>query len=315
MKKHLFLLLAVLSLQGFSQLSPVLEVGGGLALKHTEGFYIPRLTVAGLNLYKGIGLYSTYEQRNNVVFVDDFNGDGDYQRYLIGPTLTINQSLYAFAGMSPLGPYGLNGVGGFGKVRKEIGLGLVFNPITLRLGYSNWVGTTLGVAYRFGSDASSVSFKGASKRRVRTSKPSALPEKEIIRIVDTVIVTETIEKEIIKEVIKEVVKPAELELLGNFYFEFNSTTIGSSATQLDELVALIQNNPKESFILIGHADEVGTENYNYNLGLKRAQKIAVLLVTKYGISSGQVEVRSLGETEPDAEDPNNSRRVGVYIRK
>ena len=69
-----------------AQLSPAIELGGGLALKHTEGFYIPRYTVSGINLYQGLGLYTTYEQRNDVVFIDDFNGDGNYQRYTMGPT-------------------------------------------------------------------------------------------------------------------------------------------------------------------------------------------------------------------------------------
>lgn len=310
MKKIIFLLLTALSFQGFGQLNPVLEIGGGLALKHTEGFYIPRATVSGLNLFKGLGIYTTYEQRNNVNFIDDFNSDGDYQRYLIGPTFTLNQSLYAFAGVSPLGPYGLGN--SFGKVRKEIGIGLLFNPITVRLGYSNWVGTTIGVAYHFGTDATPASIQRASKRPARASKPSALPEKEIIRIVDTVIVTETIEK----EVIKEVVKPTELELLGNLFFDFNTTNLTLQSTaQLQELATYIQGNPSQAIILIGHTDEIGTDSYNYNLGLKRAQKIAVILVTKYNISSGQVEVRSEGKAQPDSEDPSLNRRVGVYIRK
>ena len=103
-----------------AQLSPAIELGGGLALKHTEGFYIPRYTVSGINLYQGLGLYTTYEQRNDVVFNDDFNGDGNYQRYTMGPTISLNSNLYGFAGISPFGPYGLGH--SFGKVRKELAL-------------------------------------------------------------------------------------------------------------------------------------------------------------------------------------------------
>lgn len=124
---------------------PTVEVGGGFVLKHTEGFYVPRFTMAAHRVYNRWGIYATYEQRNNVLFADDFNQDGTYQRHIIGPTFFISDKLYVLGGISPFGPYGIQGP--FGKVRKEIGIAAVLDRYTLHVGYSNWVGTTVGVGY------------------------------------------------------------------------------------------------------------------------------------------------------------------------
>jgi outer membrane protein OmpA-like peptidoglycan-associated protein len=310
MKKIFAAILALTSVVGISQTTPSIEVGGGMALKHTEDFYIPRLTVAGANLFKGLGIYATYEQRNEVNFIDDFNGDGNYQRYTVGPMLTLNSSLYAFAGLSPVGPYGLGH--SFGKVRKEIGLGLVFNPITLRLGYSNWVGTTIGVAYRFGAP------KESSPKRVipvsrRTAKPSEAPRVDTVRIVETVVIKE----EVIKEIIKEVEKPLELTHIATLYFQFNQTNYtAESQALLAEVVATIQANPDQTIVIIGHTDEVGTDAYNYTLGLNRAQALANALVIKHGVHASQIEVRSEGKESPaNAVNADKNRRVEVYFKK
>jgi len=154
-KRILLIILIGATIKASAQLSPPMtlptfEVGTGLAFRHSEGFYIPRFSIAGHKIYKGLGLYLTYEQRNNVPFADDFNSDGNYQRYLVGPTFYVNRFVYLFGGVSPVGPYGLGGEGGFDKVRKEIGVAGIWKNYTLHLGYSNWVGATVGVGYQFG---------------------------------------------------------------------------------------------------------------------------------------------------------------------
>jgi outer membrane protein OmpA-like peptidoglycan-associated protein len=314
MKKILFLCLLASTAALFGQASPTIEIGAGMALKHTEGFYIPRFTVSGVNLYKGLGIYTTYEQRNNVNFVDDFNGDGNYQRYTIGPTLTLNQSLYAFGGVSPLGPYGLTH--SFGKVRKEVGLGLIFNPITLRIGYSNWVGTTIGVHYRFGQTPNPVSFQ-AKRPRVK-SAPSAAPEKitEVIRQVDTVVVTKEVIKEVPVEVIKEVERDEKLTLITKVYFRDNSIQyVPESFQRLQEIADAIKELGPGTVVIIGHTDARGNEAYNFNLGMERAQRFANDLVLKYGIPAASVEVRSLGKNEASSEEDSQNRRVEVFFKR
>ncbi len=310
MKKIFVSILILTSFVGLAQFSPAIEVGGGMALKHTEGFYIPRVTIGGANLFKGLGFYATYEQRNEVAFKDDFNADGNYQRYTVGPMLTLNSSLYAFAGVSPIGPYGLSH--DFGKVRKEIGLGLVFSPITLRVGYSNWVGTTVGVAYRFGTQTEWTPTRKITSRS-RRSEPSSVLRVDTVRIVDTVVVKE----EIIKEVIKEVEKPLELTHIATLYFQFNQTQYtAESQALLAQVVATIKANADQTIVIIGHTDEVGTDAYNYTLGLNRAQALANALVIQHGLDASQIEVRSEGKESPaNAVNPDKNRRVEVYYKK
>ena len=265
-------------------------------------------------LFRSLGLYATYEQRNDVNFVDDFNGDGNYQRYTIGPTLTLNQSLYAFGGISPFGPYGLTH--SFGKVRKEIGLGLIFDPITLRIGYSNWVGTTVGVHYRFGQTSTNVSYQ-AKRPRVK-SAPSAAPEKitEVIRQVDTVIVTKEVVKEVPVEVIKEVIRDENLTLITTVYFRDNSIQyVPESFQRIQEIADAIKELAPGTIVIIGHTDARGNEAYNFNLGMERAQRFANDLVLKYGIPAGSVEVRSLGKMEANAALDSQNRKVEVFIKK
>lgn len=130
--------------------SPIYEAGIGVAVRHSEGFTVPRISGAAHKLFRGFGLYSTLEYRGNVEFSDDFNGDGNYMRYIVGPTFSIKPWLYAYAGTSPFGPYGLGGDGGVAKMRKELGLAYIYkNTYTAHLGYSNWVGLTLGFGYQF----------------------------------------------------------------------------------------------------------------------------------------------------------------------
>lgn len=319
LKRLVFTLLIATTTSAVAQLTPpVIEVGAGLALRHTEGFYIPRFSVAGHKIYKGLGLYATYEQRNNAPFADDFNGDGNYQRYLVGPTLYINPNIYAYGGISPFGPYGLGGEGGFGKVRKEIGLAYVFAPFTLHAGYSNWVGFTTGVGYQFGGGSGdAVSFQ--SKERPRRSRGAELAKNSAPSRVDTVVVTKEVIKEVIKEVktevVREVVKEQNIELATTLYFNLNSTayTSATSTKIASEIAALRAKYPNAELLVVGNTDESGSSTYNYNLGLARAQKVANYLMAKTGLDETKIVVRSDGKVRPQSDKKEDNRRVDIYV--
>jgi outer membrane protein OmpA-like peptidoglycan-associated protein len=319
LKRLVFTLLIATTTSAVAQLTPpVIEVGAGLALRHTEGFYIPRFSVAGHKIYKGLGLYATYEQRNNAPFADDFNGDGNYQRYLVGPTLYINPNIYAYGGISPFGPYGLGGEGGFGKVRKEIGLAYVFAPFTLHAGYSNWVGFTTGVGYQFGGGSGdAVSFQ--SKGRPRRSRGAELAKNSAPARIDTVVVTKEVIKEVIKEVktevVREVVKEQNIELATTLYFNLNSTayTSATSTKIASEIAALRAKYPNAELLVVGNTDESGSSTYNYNLGLARAQKVANYLMAKTGLDETKIVVRSDGKVRPQSDKKEDNRRVDIYV--
>jgi len=323
-KRILLIILIGATIGASAQLSlPTFEVGAGLALRHTEGFYIPRFSLAGHKIFKGLGLYLSYEQRNNVQFSDDFNADGNYQRYLVGPTLYVNPNIYLYGGISPLGPYGLGGDGGFGKVRKEIGFAYVFKPFTLHAGYSNWVGFTTGVGYQFGgASGAEMSFQSKS-RRPKPASSGMAKKTESLRV-DTVFITKEVIKEVVTEVIKEVpmesvrevTKEVVLESALTLLFNLNSTEY-SSATAVkveSELAALRAKYPNSKLLIVGNTDESGSATYNYNLGLMRAQKVANYLMSKTGLGEENIIIRSDGKVRPlSGDDKDQNRRVDVYI--
>jgi len=296
---------------------PLIELGAGMAIRHTEGFYIPRFSLGAHKIFKGLGVYATYEQRNNVSFVDDFNGDGNYQRYVIGPTLYLNPVVYAYGGISPFGPYGLGGDQGFGKVRKEIGLAYAFKPYTLHAGYSNWVGFTTGVGYQFGGgDGADASFQSKGRpARVRKSTGS-----ELAKRVDTVFVTKEVVKEIIKEVqlpaeVKEIIKEAQYDLVASLYFNLNSTTytVASQVKFASLLGELSTKYPNSEFLVVGSTDETGSSSFNYNLGLARAQKVANYMMARTGVAESKIIVRSDGKVRQVSANKEENRRVDILV--
>ena len=314
MKKILALLVISfgLNLDAQNTQGPNFEIGLGYALKHTEGFGIPKAYVGVNNLYNGIGAYVSPEYRRNITFLED--GTNYYFRIPMGLTFEINENVACFAGADPISfAQGKN-------LRKELGLAFYTGPLTIRTGYSYWVGATIGVGYRFGSNPDALSFQVRKPRKNQSSGLAIAkkqPEPQIIERIDTVIVKEEVIKEVVKEVVKEVEKPTELTQIAVLYFEFNTTSYTrESQLQLEALATVVKENPAGDIVIIGHTDEVGTDAYNYTLGLNRAQKVANFLVNTRGIEASRIEVRSEGMESPETVgSPEKNRRVVVYFKK
>lgn len=72
------------------------------------------------------------------------------------------------------------------------------------------------------------------------------------------------------------------------------------------------------FVVAGHTDDVGAEDYNYELGQRRAERVAGYLVGKEGVDPTQVRVVSYGATKPIADNSTSSgrrsnRRVEILV--
>lgn len=86
--------------------------------------------------------------------------------------------------------------------------------------------------------------------------------------------------------------------LRTIYFGYDSFELGSE--QLEDLrynAQWITNHPDLQIRIEGHCDERGTEEYNYNLGQKRAQSVREYLV-RNGALEEQLHTWSWGETRP-----------------
>ena len=72
------------------------------------------------------------------------------------------------------------------------------------------------------------------------------------------------------------------------------------------------------FVVAGHTDSIGTEEYNYELGQRRAQGVAGYLVGREGVDPTQVRVVSYGASKPIADNGTSSgrrtnRRVEILV--
>jgi outer membrane protein OmpA-like peptidoglycan-associated protein len=76
--------------------------------------------------------------------------------------------------------------------------------------------------------------------------------------------------------------------------------------------------PGRLIVVAGHTDNVGGENYNYQLGQRRAERVAGYLVGKEGIDPTQVRVVSYGASKPIADNSTSrgrqsNRRVEILV--
>ena len=97
-------------------------------------------------------------------------------------------------------------------------------------------------------------------------------------------------------------------------FEFNQSTISAAAAAvLDRQASWIKQFPEVRFRVYGYADLVGSNSYNYGLGLRRAKAVVAYLGSR-GISTSRLEALvSYGETHPviqtTAPEQRNRRTV------
>jgi hypothetical protein len=163
MKKSLTLFaLLTVTVSALAQFqTPKLEVGLGYAIKHQEGFGIPRLTIGLNEMFKGFGFYATPEYRGGIEFKED--GTNYYFRLPTGINYRHSSGIGVFAGGDLLSV-------AIGKnFRKELGASYVLdNGLTFRASYSNWVGLSLGVGYQFATLDAKKSNNKPSKAQTST---------------------------------------------------------------------------------------------------------------------------------------------------
>lgn len=101
------------------------------------------------------------------------------------------------------------------------------------------------------------------------------------------------------------------------YFDFNkSALLPDSRRRLDQVARFIIDNPGMKFNVIGHADAVGSNRYNRDLGLRRAYNALGYLIGQ-GVSFTQLQATvSLGEedlaVQTSAREVRN-RRVVIEV--
>jgi outer membrane protein OmpA-like peptidoglycan-associated protein len=103
------------------------------------------------------------------------------------------------------------------------------------------------------------------------------------------------------------------------HFKLGSVELLPDSQQLiPEIARVITSRSPAQLSVVGHADTIGSVEYNYQLGMKRAAAVAELLA-KQGAVPASVETSSRGKTDllvktPDQTPDQRNRRAEVTVR-
>jgi outer membrane protein OmpA-like peptidoglycan-associated protein len=105
----------------------------------------------------------------------------------------------------------------------------------------------------------------------------------------------------------------------NLYFKFESTDLTEeSKAELPRIIATMKQRPAPEISIVGHTDQVGAQEFNYALGLKRALAVKTL-IEGIGVDPTRIDVTSYGKRlplvpVPDGTAEPRNRRVEVAVR-
>lgn len=101
-------------------------------------------------------------------------------------------------------------------------------------------------------------------------------------------------------------------------FDFNAATIKSTFTSpLNKMADIMSRYPQTQIVVVGHTDSIGSEQYNLELSLRRANAVADYLVSQ-GVEKQRLGTEGRGELEPIALNETASgraqnRRVEIFV--
>jgi len=113
------------------------------------------------------------------------------------------------------------------------------------------------------------------------------------------------------------------ELLGmpvnrTIYFEFESYEVAASSRELIYFLAnKMVTNMQYGIELVGHTSQEGTDEFNQELSLNRADEVAKYF-REFGITPNRISTSGVGESDPaytegTEEDMGKNRRVEIYF--
>jgi outer membrane protein OmpA-like peptidoglycan-associated protein len=98
-------------------------------------------------------------------------------------------------------------------------------------------------------------------------------------------------------------------------FKFGKAALPEDAQgEIDQLVEKLKAEPNGAYIEIeGHTDNAGSKDYNYKLGLERAETVKRYLYEHHQVPLHKINVISYGEDKPVA--PNNTKAGRAQNRR
>jgi len=87
-------------------------------------------------------------------------------------------------------------------------------------------------------------------------------------------------------------------ILGKIQFASNSSSLSAEMyPYLDEVVAILKNNPDLRMEVQGHTDSTGSADHNFHLSKNRAKSVMQYFIQK-GVASDRLRYTGYGETKP-----------------
>ena len=112
-----------------------------------------------------------------------------------------------------------------------------------------------------------------------------------------------------KDVPLKPIKIGEKVVMKNIFFDLDSYVLKpESKIELDELTALLKDNPSLQIEIGGHTDNTGTSEYNQKLSENRSITVKDYLV-KNGLNTKRITSKGYGETQPIASNDTDKGRA------
>jgi len=101
--------------------------------------------------------------------------------------------------------------------------------------------------------------------------------------------------------------------LNNIFFDFNKSDLKpESFFELERLIRFLSQHPELRIVVVAHTDDVGSDDYNFELSNRRAASVVKYLKQK-GIDNSRLESLGYGETRPQV--PNDSEENRALNRR
>jgi OOP family OmpA-OmpF porin len=82
-----------------------------------------------------------------------------------------------------------------------------------------------------------------------------------------------------------------------------------SKPQVDEIAALLKDDPALKLMVVGHTDNQGAAAHNIELSKKRADAVASVLQAQYGIAADRPLALGMGSAAPVASNDTDAGRA------
>ncbi len=127
-----------------------------------------------------------------------------------------------------------------------------------------------------------------------------------------------IKQQIPGAVVERVGEGIQVTFESGLLFDYNSDRIKPAAAEnLRNLARSLNNYPNTDLVIVGHTDDIGSDEFNQDLSQRRARAAANYLAS-LGVSTGRLRTYGRGESEPVAANTSEAsrqqnRRVEVAI--